>query len=62
MPYPHGETHHCSKYSNSLVRKVRNEYMPWVRGRGYEALSKKYGVPYETVRDWCQGVTRCRDE
>ncbi len=31
--------------------QVRKEYMPYVPGRGYKALAKKWGVGESTIRD-----------
>ena len=45
-----------SKYSDELVAKVRNEYK---RGKfGIRKLSKKFGVPQRTIRDWVKGRRR----
>ena len=58
MPYRFGEKHHNAKYPDSLVTQIRSEHMAYIRGRGYESLAVKYGVPYSTVKDWCQYATR----
>lgn len=37
---------------DAIVQQVRAEYRPNVRGFGYAALSRKYGIAESTVRDW----------
>ena len=44
-----GEKHHKARLTPDLVRQLRAEYMPYVRG--YHTLGKKYGVPWRTVCD-----------
>lgn len=58
MPYKTGEQHHNTKHSDKLVSQVKSEYMAYIRGRGIEALAKKYDLPFSTVRDWVQYRTR----
>lgn len=38
------------------VREIRTSYRPGVRGFGYGALAKKYGVGESTIRD----ILTCR--
>jgi hypothetical protein len=48
--------HHRAKLSNDQVRKMRELYMPYVRG--YETLAAKFGCGISTARDICQYRTR----
>jgi hypothetical protein len=51
-----GQDHHRAKVSDAIVAAIRAEYLPYVRG--ILRLSKKYKVPYSTVRDFVQMRTR----
>lgn len=33
------------------VRMIRGQYKPNMRGRGYSAIAKKFGVGESTIRD-----------
>jgi transposase len=37
--------------TDAQVREIRATYLPHVRGRGYRALAKRYGVGESTIRD-----------
>lgn len=59
-PKKTGEEHHRAKYPDDLVAKIKAEHIAYIKGRGYTELSRKYGIPHSTVRDWCQ--RKCRDD
>lgn len=56
--YRVGFWHGRAKQPDSIVAAVRADYKPGVRGYGYASVAKKWGVPFETARDWCNYVTR----
>lgn len=37
--------------THEQVKKIRQEYLAYIRGRGYGALAKKYNVGESTIRD-----------
>lgn len=48
---PRGERQHNARLTPDIVRALRAEHMAYIRGRGYSALAKRYGVAWPTVRD-----------
>lgn len=44
-----GGNHHRAKLTEEIVRQIRAEYIPGVRGRGCRVLARKYGLHYSTV-------------
>lgn len=42
------------RLTDDQVREVRALYKPFVRGSGYGAIAKKYGVALSTIRDVIQ--------
>ena len=51
-----GQSHYKAKFSDEIVRKIRSEYLPYVRS--YEVLARKYGCGISTIRDICTYRTR----
>lgn len=47
----HGEKAYNAKLTEEQVRQIREEYQEGIKGKGYIALSKKYGVSDITIRD-----------
>lgn len=58
MPYRYGEKHHNSILTDDQVCEIRGRHMAYVRGRGYNALAREYGVSAESIRDICTYRTR----
>jgi hypothetical protein len=48
--------HHRAKLPDDIIRKMRAEHLPYVRGYGY--LAKKYGCGVSTARDLATFRTR----
>lgn len=46
-----------SKVNPEIVRQIRAEYKPGVRGFGQRALSKKFGIHQDTIRQIALGIT-----
>jgi hypothetical protein len=43
--------------TDAQVREIRTSYKPGVKGCGYIALARKYGVGESTIRDILTGRT-----
>lgn len=41
--------------TNEQRKAIRAEHMAYIRGRGYGAIAKKYGVGNSTIRDVVKG-------
>jgi transposase len=50
-----GEKHHSTKHSDETVDECISLYE---RGVKISKISKKYGIPYTTIYDWCMAKTR----
>ncbi len=56
MPAPTGLRHGKATIEDRIITNIKSEYIPYIFG--YRKLSKKYGIPVSTIRDWCTYATR----
>jgi hypothetical protein len=50
-----GEAHHKVRHSDAVVARARELRQ---RGMSYHGIAREIGVPWRTVADWCNYVTR----
>lgn len=55
--HSHGERNGNNKLTDDLVRRIREEYIPYHREFSSYSLAKKYGVHHVTIRDACNRIT-----
>lgn len=53
-----GQTHPKAKLTDQQIAEIRTLHRPYIRGLGYRALAKRYGVGESTIRDICTYRTR----
>ena len=56
MGSPHGERHGKVKVPDSTVKEIRDRF--YDRGDSVIRMSREYGIPEFTIRDWVAFKTR----